>query len=125
MLSIVYSAGLLGIDGFLVTVECNSQDKMPQFEIIGLPGMAIRESKERIIAAVENNGFAFPETCLTVNLAPADRKKEGSHYDAAILTGVLRCAGVIRRDIDMSKFTGNQKWQMYCLERFLDMNERM
>ncbi len=102
MLSIVYSAGLLGIDGFPVTVECNSQDKMPQFEIIGLPGMAIRESKERIIAAVENNGWAFPETCLTVNLAPADKKKEGSTYDLAMTVGILQSNHILPTSLDLS-----------------------
>ena len=102
MLSIIYSAGLLGIDGFLVSVECNSQDKMPQFEIIGLPGMAIRESKERIIAALENNGFAFPETCLTVNLAPADKKKEGSTYDLAMTIGIMQSNRMIPESLDLS-----------------------
>ncbi len=102
MLSIVYSAGLLGIDGFLVTVECNSQDKMPQFEIIGLPGMAIRESKERIIAAVENNGFMFPETCLTVNLAPADKKKDGSTYDLAMTVGIMQSNHILPMTLDLS-----------------------
>ena len=55
MLSIVYSAGLAGIDGFPVTVECNSQEKLPQFEIIGLPDAAVKESKDRIISAMENS----------------------------------------------------------------------
>ena len=57
MLSIVYSAGLSGIDGFLVGVECNITDKLPQFELIGLPDAAVKESKERVSSAMENNGF--------------------------------------------------------------------
>ena len=102
MLSIVYSAGLAGIDGFLVSVECNSQDKIPQFEIIGLPGPAIKESKERIIAALENNGFAFPEACLTVNLAPADKKKEGSSYDLAMTVGIMQSNYMLSETLDLS-----------------------
>ena len=103
MLSIVYSAGLLGIDGFLVSVECNSQEKMPQFEIIGLPGLAIRESKDRIIAALENNGYAFPESAITVNLAPADRKKEGSSYDLAIAVGIMQSNYILPASLDLSR----------------------
>lgn len=102
MLSIVYSAGLAGIDGFKVSVECNSQDKMPQFEIIGLPGMAIKESKERIIAALENNGFMFPDACLTVNLAPADKKKDGSSYDLAMAIGIMQSNSLLPAAIDLS-----------------------
>ncbi len=102
MLSIVYSAGLAGIDGFKVSVECNSQDKMPQFEIIGLPGMAIKESKERIIAALENNGFMFPDACLTVNLAPADKKKDGSSYDLAMAIGIMQSNSLLPGAIDLS-----------------------
>ncbi len=103
MLSIVYSAGLMGIDGFLVTVECNSQEKIPQFEIIGLPGLAIKESKDRISSAVENSGYFFPDTALTVNLAPADKKKEGSSYDLAMAIGIMQTGGIIPSGIDLSK----------------------
>ncbi len=103
MLSIVYSAGLLGIDGFLVTVECNSQEKIPQFEIIGLPGLAIKESKDRIIAALENNGYYFPDAAITVNLAPADRKKEGSSFDLAITVGIMQSNYILPAAIDLSK----------------------
>ena len=103
MLSIVYSAGLMGIDGFLVTVECNSKEMIPQFEIIGLPGPAIKESKDRISSAVENSGYFFPETALTVNLAPADKKKEGSSYDLAIAIGVMQAGGILPVSIDLSK----------------------
>ncbi len=103
MLSIVYSAGLVGIDGFLVSVECNSQEKMPQFEIIGLPGPAIKESKDRIIAALENNGYAFPESAITINLAPADRKKEGSSYDLAIAVGIMQSNYILPQSIDLSR----------------------
>lgn len=93
MLAIVHSAGLTGIDGFPVGVECDSQDKLPRFEIIGLPGTAIKESKDRVSSAIANSGFDLPEAALTVNLTPADRKKEGSSYDLAILVAVMRAIG--------------------------------
>jgi len=93
----------MGIDGFLVTVECNSQEKIPQFEIIGLPGLAIKESKDRISSAVENSGYYFPDTALTVNLAPADKKKEGSSYDLAMAIAIMQAGGIIPSNIDLTK----------------------
>jgi len=103
MLSSLQSAGLCGIDGFLVQVECDAQSKMPTFEIVGLPDLAVREAKERVRTAAVNSGFRFPSLSITVNLAPADRKKEGSAFDVAILAGILHCGGVIRQDIDLSR----------------------
>ena len=102
MLSTVYSAGLCGIDGFIVSVECDAQERMQGFEIVGLPDLAVREAKERVRTATLNSGYRFPALMLTVNLAPADRKKEGSAFDMAILTGILRCAGVVRHTVDLS-----------------------
>ncbi len=103
MLSSVYSAGLSGIDGFIVTVECNAQRKIPQFEIIGLPDTSVKEAKDRIESAVENSGMHFPEVALTVNLAPADKKKEGSAYDLAMLVAILQATGMLSDKIDLSK----------------------
>ncbi len=102
MLSTVFSAGLLGIDGYLVTVECDSQTRIPVFELVGLPDLAVKEAKERVRTACENSGFRFPAMALTLNLAPADRKKEGSAFDTAILMGILRCGGFIRHEADFS-----------------------
>ena len=95
MFSIAYSAGLFGIDGFLVTIECNSFNTIARFELVGLPDAAVKEAKERVRAAILNSGFPFPDTELTVNLAPADRKKEGSAYDLALAVAILRCSGAI------------------------------
>lgn len=95
VISSVYCAGLYGINGFIVTAECSAVKMLPQFEIVGLPDAAVREAKERVRAAAENSGIRFPELSITINLAPADRKKEGSAFDLAILTGILLCAGVI------------------------------
>ena len=101
MLSTVYSAGLFGIDGYIVTVECNAQSRMPSFELVGLPDLAVKEAKERVRTACENSGFRFPALELMLNLAPADRRKEGSGFDTAMLIGILRCAGMLRQDIDL------------------------
>ena len=88
MLSTIYSAGIFGIDGYIVTVECNSQKKPSAFEIVGLPDASIKEAKERVRAAAENGGIKFPSLAHTVNLAPADKRKEGSGFDLAILMGI-------------------------------------
>ncbi len=102
MLATVYSAGLFGIDGFLVSVEANGQPRLPEFELVGLPDAAVKEAKERVRTACENSGLPFPDASFLVNLAPADRRKEGSGFDVAILTGVLAAAGVIRPTTDLS-----------------------
>ena len=102
MLSKVFSAGLFGIDGFLVTVEVNGQSALPAFELVGLPDAAVKEAKNRVQTACLNSGFNFPEAELLVNLAPADRRKEGSAFDAAILTGILAVSGIIRPGTDLS-----------------------
>ena len=102
MLSEIYSAGLYGIDGFIVTVEADGQPKMANFELVGLPDMAVKEAKERVRTACENSGFRFPELALTLNLAPADRRKEGSALDVSILLSILRCGGILRHEVDFS-----------------------
>ena len=102
MLATVYSAGLFGIDGYIVTVECNAQSRIPAFELVGLPDLAVKEAKERVRTACENSGYRFPALELTVNLAPADRRKEGSAFDTSILLGILRCGGILRENLDFS-----------------------
>ena len=103
MLSTVYSAGLFGIDGYVVTVECNSQKRKQSFEIVGLPDTAVKEAKERVRGACDNGGMKFPPLAHTVNLAPADKRKEGAGFDLAILIGILRNAGYIKPEVDLSK----------------------
>ena len=102
MLSTVYSAGLFGIDGYIVTVECNAQSRIPGFELVGLPDLAVKEAKERVRTACENSGYRFPALELTLNLAPADRRKEGSAFDVAMLLGILHCGGVVEYKTDFS-----------------------
>lgn len=93
MLSKVNSAGLLGIDGYIVSVETDSAPGLPAFDIVGLPSAAVKESKERVRSAVKNCGFGFPARKITVNLAPANIKKEGSMYDLPIAVSYLISTG--------------------------------
>lgn len=103
MFKSVFSAGLAGIDGFIVNVECNATQRLPNFEIVGLPDASVKEAKQRVRTAIENSGFLFPESELMINLAPASRKKEGSYYDLAILAGILVVTGMIPTNIDLSE----------------------
>lgn len=108
MLSTIYSAGLCGIDGYIVSVEVDGYPCIPKFELVGLPDTAVKEACERIHSACFNSGYRFPEMALTVNLAPADRRKEGTSYDVPMLLGILRSDGILRKDTDLEKrvFTG-------------------
>ncbi len=103
MLSIVYTAGLFGIDGYCVTVECNAVNAIPHFDIVGLPDASIKESKERVRAAVKNSGIVFPDLGITVNLAPADKKKEGSSYDLAVAMSVLTACGTVNETEELKR----------------------
>lgn len=89
MLAKIRSLGIYGIEGFPVTVECDVTAGIPSFEIVGLPDTAVKESKERVRSAIKNSGFEFPMGRITVNLAPADIKKEGPVYDLPIAVGLL------------------------------------
>jgi len=81
MLSRVLTVATYGVNAYLVEVETHIEKQLPGFSIVGLPDSAVRESRERITAAVRNCGFEFPIRKITVNLAPADIKKEGSAFD--------------------------------------------
>ena len=89
MISMHKSTALSGIDGYIVDVETDISNGLPGFDIVGLPDTAVKESKERIRAAVKNSGLVFPAKRITVNLAPADMKKEGAHFDLPITLGIL------------------------------------
>ncbi len=102
MLTKVYTAGLNGVDGFPITVECSAWDRLPRFDMVGLGDTAVKEAKERVRGAMENSGILFPALEIMINLAPADRKKEGSALDLAILVSILQAAGVVRREADLS-----------------------
>ena len=84
------SASVYGIEAHLVDVEVNlTTGTNGDFYIVGLPDLAVRESRNRVIAAIRNSGFAFPYQNITVNLAPADIKKEGSAFDLPLAVGIL------------------------------------
>jgi len=89
MLAKVNSCAVIGLEGAVVEVEVDISSGLPSQTIVGLPDAAVQESKERVRAAVRNSGFVFPGTRLTVNLAPADIRKEGPAYDLPIAVGVL------------------------------------
>ncbi|MBP2001134.1 magnesium chelatase family protein [Paenibacillus shirakamiensis] len=92
----VYSACLYGIDGVIIEVEVDLSNGIPQTSIIGLPDSAVRESVERVRSAVKNSEFNFPLQRITINLAPADLRKEGSAFDLAIALGLLSASGQIQ-----------------------------
>lgn len=107
MLSKINSCGLIGLDGYIVEVEIDISAGLPSFDIVGLPDTAVRESKERVRAAIKNSGFEFPVKRITVNLAPADIKKEGPAYDLPIALGILCATEQIQvKDIDKYMFLG-------------------
>ena len=91
MVTTVRSLGLAGIEGYEVRVECDLSNGMPRFDMVGLPDSAVKEARERVRSAIRNSGFWFPSCRITVNLAPADRRKEGTVYDLPIVVGLL-CA---------------------------------
>ncbi len=106
MLSKVNSAGILGIDGYIVDVECFASQSIPKFDIVGLPGASVKESYNRIKAAIKSAGLEFPMMSVTINLAPADMLKQGTAYDLAILLAMLRCTVLCDCNLDGKCFAG-------------------
>ena len=98
MTATVLSAATVGVDARLVHVEVDTDRKLPSFTLVGLPDSAVRESRERVMAAVRNAGFQWPRRRVTVNLAPADLRKEGSAFDLAIAAGVLVASEQVKAD---------------------------
>jgi len=98
MLAKVVSAATLGVDAYTVEVEADIQQQLPSFATVGLPDGAVRESKERVAAAIKNSDFIFPAKKVTINLAPADIKKEGSAFDLPMAVGILAATGQILCD---------------------------
>ncbi len=96
MLAKLRSMAVLGIDAFEVGIEADISDMLPSFTIVGLPDGAIKESRERVLSAVKNCGFEFPTRKVTINMAPADVRKEGSAFDLPIAVGLLMASRQIR-----------------------------
>ena len=106
MVARVISFGVSGVGGYTVSVEVDRSNGLPAFDIVGLPDAAVKEARERVRSAIKNNGFSFPASRITVNLAPADRKKAGTVYDLPILIGVLTALGTISEPDPSSAFIG-------------------
>ena len=106
MLCQVRSLGLAGVSGYEVRAECDLSGGLPAFEIVGLPDAAVKEARDRVRAAVKNCGFTFPVSRITVNLAPADRKKGGTVYDLPILVGILAAGEQLRLPASPCAFVG-------------------
>ncbi len=98
MLSKTGSGYLMGIDAHPIDVEVDVSNGLPSFSVVGLPDTSIRESRDRIRAAIVNSGFVFPTGRITVNLSPADVKKEGAGFDLPIAVGILAAAGVVKQE---------------------------
>jgi len=95
MYSRLFSASVFGIKAFLVEIETHLDSQVPAFNIVGLPDSAVKESRDRITAAIKNSDYIFPAKKITVNLAPADIKKEGSGFDLPIALGLLAAMGLV------------------------------
>lgn len=104
--SSIKSACLYGIDGFVVDVECFSSGTMPHFELVGLPDAAVKESYSRIKAAIKSSGIEFPHSSIIINLAPADRIKQGTAFDIAILLSMLKSTVLAETDVGGKCFIG-------------------
>lgn len=106
MFAKVRSMGILGISGYGVDCECDLSNGLPAFEVVGLPDAAVKESRDRVRACIKNCGLEFPLRRITVNLAPADTKKEGPLYDLPILLAVLCASGQLKAIPEKCAFFG-------------------
>jgi magnesium chelatase family protein len=97
MLAKVLSSSVFGIDAYVVEVEVDITMGLPAFATVGLPDGAVRESKDRVKSAIKNSGYRFPPHRITVNLAPADIKKEGAGFDLPMAMGILAATGLVNR----------------------------
>ena len=106
MICSIHTLGVHGIQGHHIVVECYISNGLPGFEIVGLPDAAVKEARERVRAASKTSGLKFPNSRITVNLAPANVKKAGTHYDLPILLSVLCASGLVKRPKSSYAFIG-------------------
>ena len=106
MLARVRSCAVVGLEGAIIEVEIDISPGLPTFTIVGLPDTAVQESRERVRAAIRNSGYQFPMKRITVNLAPADLRKEGPAYDLPIAIGILMSSGQVETDASDVIFLG-------------------
>src|SRR5690606_4709517 len=93
MFSKINSASIIGINAYSIEIETHLDNQLPSFSVVGLPDSAVKESRERVTAAIKNSDLLFPNKKITVNLAPADIRKEGSGFDLPIALGILAATG--------------------------------
>jgi len=107
MFTKVQSGAVLGVNGYIVDVEVDLSSGLPAFDIVGLPDSAVKESRERVRAAIRNAGYSFPIKRITVNLAPADIRKSGPAFDLPVAVGILICMGSLKADaVENAFFAG-------------------
>ncbi len=106
MVAKVNSLGIIGLDAFLVAIESDLSNGLPSFDVVGLPDASVKESRNRVKSALKNCGFDFPTSKITINLAPADVKKEGSIYDLPILVALLVASGQLDARLEKAAFLG-------------------
>lgn len=102
----VKSLGIFGLDAFTVTVECDLSQGLPRFDLVGLPDAVVKESRERVRATIKNCNLDFPVSRITVNIAPADIKKEGALYDLPVFVAILKASKQLVGDIEPYAFIG-------------------
>lgn len=106
MVARTHSMGLFGMNAFPVEVEADLSGGLPAFEVVGLPDAAVKESRDRVRAALKNCGFDFPVSRITMNLAPADKRKEGPMYDLPLLLSLLQASRQLLCDVEDAVFLG-------------------
>lgn len=106
MFSRIKSIGIFGMESYMIEVEADVSTGLPAFDIVGLPDTAVKESRDRVRSAIKNCGFKFPLGRITVNLAPADRKKAGSIYDLPVLLAILKAYNQLKVEITDSVIIG-------------------
>lgn len=106
MFARINSMGLFGIDSYMVGVEVDYGQGLPRVDLVGLPDTAVNESRNRVRSAIKNSGYSFPQSRITINLSPADIRKEGPVYDLPILIAILRAGEQLRCSLDDCAFVG-------------------
>ncbi len=106
MFARINSMGLFGIDSYMVGVEVDYGQGLPRVDLVGLPDTAVNESRNRVRSAIKNSGYSFPQSRITINLSPADIRKEGPVYDLPILIAILRAGEQLRCNLDDCAFVG-------------------
>lgn len=106
MFSMVKSVGIFGLNSYMLDIEADVSGGLPSFDVVGLPDTAVKESRDRVRAAIKNCGYKFPTGRITVNLAPADKKKEGAVYDLPILISILIASKQLEANVCDCAFLG-------------------